>query len=690
MSRKRWPVFVALTALLIEIVLALGWVICEQPQTPLFSIQRVRLCDIHFESLLYLLGIPTGGIFALFASIAIADGVSTTRNRRHDTPEKLVEEREQLRVEMQSRWIEGMLRPKLRALTLKLPYDALRGEHRYDSDAGQRVLEDSAAVHEAFNAIGYGKSLLILGAPGGGKTVTMLQLAERLIVKEAAKVPIVFNLSSWGAGDEILYDWLLVEFERVYNIREKTARRWLDGEHLTLLLDGLDEVKHNQRGQCAEAIDAFLSDHGLTPLVVCCREEEYRLLVNTGHQLTEVSGMIHISLLSETQVNTVLDNPYLQLAAIQQVMAQDEELSKLARIPLFLNMMAAAYRGESADQLRQRATQAAWRKEIFDRYITNQFAEQKRKTAEQHAELPYSEADTRRWLNWLANQLHIKKQPLLFIELLQYDWLVSERLQKRYKLIARLPRTILFSLVGGVLGWAIAGLTGVLAAGLVAFVLGLVLFTTSPYIVPTPKVNFNIPKMLIGIAIGLVTGMVLWPVFLILLPLLQVTEWTSIWSTNVWLSLLLICGSIFALGGMLWGIEKVDFMIPNRPNANMFRMFKNATIIVLIGLMFVFVSDIAPFVRTIGGYSPTPYSRLINNFITLLAFVIASPLNIILKHIILRVMLTRAGHMPPNYAKFLDYAARLVFLYKVGGGYTFIHDLFRDHFAEMEVGITNH
>ena len=32
---------------------------------------------------------------------------------------------------------------------------------------------------------------------------------------------------------------------------------------------------------------------------------------------------------------------------------------------------------------------------------------------------------------------------------------------------------------------------------------------------------------------------------------------------------------------------------------------------------------------------------------------------------------------------FLDYAARLVFLQKVGGGYIFIHRLLLEHFAAM-------
>jgi hypothetical protein len=39
--------------------------------------------------------------------------------------------------------------------------------------------------------------------------------------------------------------------------------------------------------------------------------------------------------------------------------------------------------------------------------------------------------------------------------------------------------------------------------------------------------------------------------------------------------------------------------------------------------------------------------------------------------------------MPRDYARFLDHAADLIFLQKVGGSYRFIHRLLLEHFAEM-------
>jgi hypothetical protein len=55
-----------------------------------------------------------------------------------------------------------------------------------------------------------------------------------------------------------------------------------------------------------------------------------------------------------------------------------------------------------------------------------------------------------------------------------------------------------------------------------------------------------------------------------------------------------------------------------------------------------------------------------------------------MKHCILRLALWWIGHIPWNYARFLDYATELIFLRKVGGGYIFVHRLIMEHFAALD------
>jgi hypothetical protein len=58
--------------------------------------------------------------------------------------------------------------------------------------------------------------------------------------------------------------------------------------------------------------------------------------------------------------------------------------------------------------------------------------------------------------------------------------------------------------------------------------------------------------------------------------------------------------------------------------------------------------------------------------------------DVVSKHCILRIGLRWKGHIPWNYARFLDYATGLIFLCKVGGGYIFVHRLIMEHFAALD------
>jgi hypothetical protein len=59
----------------------------------------------------------------------------------------------------------------------------------------------------------------------------------------------------------------------------------------------------------------------------------------------------------------------------------------------------------------------------------------------------------------------------------------------------------------------------------------------------------------------------------------------------------------------------------------------------------------------------------------------------VIQHYILRAIVWRSGHAPRDYARFLDYAVKLVFLQQVGGGYIFIHRLLLEHFADRGPGV---
>ncbi len=112
-------------------------------------------------------------------------------------------------------------------------------------------------ILEIFDELG--RTLLILGEPGSGKTTTMLELAKGL-VKEAkldfeVPVPVIFNLSSWAIKRKPLEEWLIDELASKYRIgkRRKLGKYWLENQQLLLFLDGLDEVKEEFQAGCVNA-----------------------------------------------------------------------------------------------------------------------------------------------------------------------------------------------------------------------------------------------------------------------------------------------------------------------------------------------------------------------------------------------------------------------------------------------------
>ena len=123
--------------------------------------------------------------------------------------------------------------------------------------------------------------LLILGAPGSGKTTTLLQLAQVLINRAEEDVnqpvPVLLNLSSWKDDKQSIKDWIIADLKLKYGVRKDIGQQWLEEAVIIPLLDGLDELASARQSLGVERINQFLQPSSwLSPLVVCSRSEEYQ------------------------------------------------------------------------------------------------------------------------------------------------------------------------------------------------------------------------------------------------------------------------------------------------------------------------------------------------------------------------------------------------------------------------------
>lgn len=278
-------------------------------------------------------------------------------------------------------WVDGVLAHSIqRSARLTLGLETVEGA--VETPWGS-LLETPGAESDSVPSVrSYGEifdemggSLLILGEPGSGKTVTLLELtrdlADRAEADPSRPVPVVFNLSSWTDPSRALADWLTNELAAKYLIPKKVGRAWIAESRLLPLLDGLDEVRAEMRVACVEAINAFTRESLLTGVVVCCRLKEYlelpaRLALN---------GAVRLQPLSREQVLAFLAAEGESLAALSHLLQKDSAMLVEARSPLMLSLMVQAYQGLPVEALEAEGAEslAARRRKLMASYVARMF-----------------------------------------------------------------------------------------------------------------------------------------------------------------------------------------------------------------------------------------------------------------------------------------------------------------------------
>lgn len=310
------------------------------------------------------------------------------------------------------------------------------------------------------------RALLILGGPGSGKTITLLQLTRDLIAQVeqddsfTQPIPVVFNLSTWRKGQPLM-DWLVAELSTKYQIPQRIGRPWLEDNRLLPLLDGLDEVHHEERASCVEAINQFGEEVGLSGLVVCSRIEAYTSLPVR----LRLNGAIRLQPLTLEQVYDYLESAGSRLEALRAALENDEGLQTLAQTPLTLGIMSLAYQDMTVERLTDAADQPfeARRSHLFETYLGRMFKRRRQ------GEKPCSDEETEAWLSWLAQGMQQHSQSVFLIEQLQPSWLSNRGAVWVYvmtsRLISLLVMGLMFALIMGVSGARMLNLDETLIPG---------------------------------------------------------------------------------------------------------------------------------------------------------------------------------------------------------------------------------
>lgn len=652
-----------------------------------------------FEPLLAFLGALTTVLISLIGE----EGEELVFNRRS----KLKDD-ERMRKRVYQYWVQGVMQTALKeveatGIHLNMQPDAvLRDSQRKIGDIP--LPNDSRHVRQVYDRY---KSFLILGDPGAGKTIMLLQLAESLILAPPKThpnaIPLVLNLSSWALNPKPLQAWLEDETWRTYRVRGQ-AEQWLNNNQLILLLDGLDEVKEEKRAACVEAINAFHKTYDFVPVVVCSRIKDYDKL---GEAKLGLGGAILLEALSDEQVERYLSAP--SLAVLKRVVARDPVLREMTTTPFLLNTMIYAYRHETDEAaLLGYPTEAERRKHLFDAYVQRRFADNPP---------PHGYKKTIDYLTWLATKMQAYVQTVFHPSDIQPDWMADDKL---YSLLSTKGISVVYPailiLVYALAGWQLGSWLGLIGWGIFGGVVGAVIAhyrkfrflglkgtldtfdLTSKnlhYVLAAPAIAVFLTLWLMGfmpelVALGLVYGLFGglfmlfrrddsdsradfflslaisigfgWAVGAVLWPLTTVLEW------SIGAEALLTVGLVSFVLGHVSGFEGQRYGITPRTAHTLRRVI---LISLLSGAVFGAIGISLGVGLTLGAAAVLTYFGLFNG-LTLLY----PPL--------IWVRVRQRGRLPIKAMTFLDALTERQILRRMGGGYIFIHRYLLENFAGLD------
>ncbi|AFY85264.1 signal peptidase I [Oscillatoria acuminata] len=540
---------------------------------------------------------------------------------------------------------------------------------------GQKTRLLDVSISKLFFQEDVGGQLLILGERGSGKTTELLGLAQTLCKRAQedpqAPIPIIFELSNWRPSRQpieaaTLNHWMVEQLQLKYGLDPQLSQDWLHRKRLIPLLDGLDELK-NFMTEAIGAINSMQEDEKERhlKLIVCSRFQDYQ----DCQERLSLKTAVYLKPLENEAIQAYLK--HRNASHLWKVLkASPQGWLKLAKTPLLLDLMPRAYPAPIVPDCPDQAGEAACRHRLFEDYSHRQL------TLKHNSE--YSEEDSRRYLQQLAQILRRQGQTEFLIEEMQPDWLETPRQTRWFNSGGSLIGGLIVGLIGGLMFGLIVGLIFGLMFGLI---FGLIVypkkqieltesFDLSGSNIKGAVLDSWIFGLIAGLIVGLICGLIGWLIGDLIRGLIVG----------------LMCGLIVGLKGGLFVGLKAKLKVKSYPNQGIWESLKKSAIVSVLTtpiwmMEFLLIDDLL--LRA--GQEPifgNPAAVVILGIgMGLLTGAFLGGLNSVLRHVLLRWILFQNQVIPWNYARFLTYASEQGLLKQSGGRFRFYHDLLREHFA---------
>jgi hypothetical protein len=245
--------------------------------------------------------------------------------------------RELLARRVRTVWLEGVRDRAVATVGRVLPLGtSVVTELSPEREALSIAATDALGMAQALRQLAAG--VLLIGAPGSGKTVRLTEVAaallERASVDEEAPLPVILNLSAFAGHRGSFREWLQNELVSKYALSRAQVIAWIDAGRISLLLDGLDELAPSHRDRFVAAFHEFRAEQPLAFLITCREDEARALAPMLRCDLALRTEALDPGVIAEALA--ALDAS--ESAALQALLGHDSEVAEQLRNPLLLTL----------------------------------------------------------------------------------------------------------------------------------------------------------------------------------------------------------------------------------------------------------------------------------------------------------------------------------------------------------------
>ena len=630
-------------------------------------------------------------------------------------------------------WLEGVLNPIKQESTwvamrfadtsqvIPQPYEKHRWRYCIKKNQSQPIPEYSQ--NDLLTQMK--ASLLILGEPGAGKTVALLEMADQWLLRyeqhtqhssdqpidnheltkpkrltqdsfeQVPPIPIILPLSSWTKKQATLESWLHDQLDQKYNV-PKSATEALLQSNVLLMLDGLDEVEPKQQQDCVDCLNHFMQNFPTVSLVVTCRSQEY-------HSLSKPLALdraVTCLPLRRSDVERALSKKENHTGLLNK-MKSDESLWPVLNTPLMLYIAQQVYTNPTNDvntkqyqSLHSQSHHSQFLKasmtdhsdastvdtmclpkttmktqehvhqrcdDMFERYTQVMYQRCSDKRY-------YPQEKLTRWLSYLSDRLHQQQGTLFHVEWLQPEFLAREWQQNIVSVGSVVVCAIVVAFIISIAGMPLIGFGNALLVTLMIGIPGSLmvgLLGCGDEIKPFTRFCFSFrylkDRFLQIVITGMLSALVLGIGIYFVLGL------------HIALCVAVLKMMMFLVFGML-DVDSIraDARNITQPNEGIHQSFRYGAIAMLVG---------AALGAFIGMLFQSTYAVLSLTMLSGVMLALYYGWHSVIQHVLLRIIIVTGGYGPWNYVRFLEEAVSHAFLRKVGGGYMFLHRDLQEFFS---------